>query len=348
MKNFWAVCAILAFFMLIIPITGTGGNLSEQPGDGTSSLSTTDGIFRVLLTSTGSVTEVPDNEYIYGVVAAEVGPSFAVEAMKAQAVASYTYACVVRDQQRKDPSKELNGADISDSSSIHQGYYTVDQMQEKWGDSFEENYNKIKAAVDEVAGEIIVYQGEPILAAFHAISTGKTETSGTVWNTDVPYLASVNSSGDVLSPSYISVVTLTPDELKAKLQEAGVRSFDNDPTKWIGESEKTEAGTVVQIKLGNKKLTGQKVREVLGLRSSAFDVKYENELFTFTVYGFGHCVGMSQYGAEYMAEQGATYQEILKHYYTGVEIISSGQADSSTQTEEGASEPSPTQAEAAA
>ena len=326
MKNFWGLCVILAFFMMIIPVIGmyknTGSNDNQKYLSGEiSDTPDISGVFKVLLTETGEIRELSENEYLYGVVAAEMGPSYHAEALKAQAVASYTYAYRVRAKEHENPSESLKGADISDSSSEYQAYLTEEKLRENWGDQNDANMAIIKSAVDEVCGKLIEYDSQPVLAVFHSMSSGKTESSGNVWSTDLPYLSSVTSNGDTLSPEYISTVTVSPDELKAILTENGVKTFSPDVSEWIGDFEVSEAGTVMNIKLCGKKFTGQKIRSMLGLKSSSFRIEYDGTNFNFTVYGNGHGVGMSQTGAEYMAEQGATYEEILKHYYSGVTIV---------------------------
>ena len=326
MKNSAVLLAILFVIILAVPIIGMerdGSGAGEGPEPVSENSDGSDGqaVFKVMLTETGEVVEVPEEEYICGVVAAEMGAGFHEEALKAQTVASYTYACMVRDRQRERPDKSLNGADLCDSSSVHQAYLTDEKLREKWGENYEKNMEKIKKAVDAVAGQRLVYDGEPVLAVFHAMSSGRTESSEVIWDQELPYLNSVTSSGDALSPGFVHLYEFTYSEFAEILENDGAKVNMEDAANWIGKIEKSDAGTVTSAEICGKKYTGQELRNLLGLSSAVFDVTNENDKIVFRTYGMGHGVGMSQYGAEYMAEQGASYEDILKHYYTGVEIV---------------------------
>ena len=238
------------------------------------------------------------------------------EALKAQAVAAYTN--LVR--LRKNPDSSLGGADISDDPKKHQGYLNEEQQKEKWGDKYERYHEKILSAVSEVAGEAVTYNSEPIVAAYCAISTGKTENASDIWGGELPYLVSVVSSGDKLSPDYSSTVVLSTEQFRQALSGESDIQLGDDPSAWIGNIERTEAGAVKNITIGSKTLTGANARKLFSLRSPAFSVEYSNGNFTFNVSGYGHLIGMSQYGADYMARNGSDYKTILTHYYTGTEI----------------------------
>ncbi|WP_405726283.1 stage II sporulation protein D [Anaerotignum sp.] len=238
-------------------------------------------------------------EYVAGVVAAEMPAAFHEEALKAQAVAARTYQ--VRQMQAAGTDSVLY--------DVGQAYITTEEQKEKWGENYSFYGAKIRKAVRETAGEIMVYEGEPILAAFHAQSAGKTEDAVQVWNSDVPYLKSVNSSEDKKAPQHEITVTFSMEEVKEKLgsTELSVRS-------------RTDAGYVSELQAGERILSGREVREKLGLRSASFRIEKKGEDFCFTTHGYGHGVGMSQYGASFLAEEGKTYREILRHYYSGVEF----------------------------
>ncbi len=250
-------------------------------------------------------------EYIVGVVAAEMPALYEQEALKAQAVAARTYAA--RSLQ--------NGNTVDDLiKSGGQAYNTVEEMQEKWGSNFDTYYNKIKSAVDETKGEIMVYNGEPILAAFHAISSGKTETAENVWENDEPYLQSVESPMDTTAEDYTAQTVMTEEEVISKLQaqkpELSVaKGGFASQTQVI---ERSEAGYIQTIQIGNVVFTGRQVREILGLRSSDFTITQSGENVIFTTKGYGHGAGMSQYGANALAQEGKGYKEILEYYYTDI------------------------------
>ena len=166
------------------------------------------------------------------------------------------------------------------------------------------------------------YNDEYICAVFHAISNGTTENATDVWGGKYPYLISVSSIGDKLSPAYQSQVTFTEKEFKEILQKEGVK-FTKDTEKWIEKITNTETGMVKSIQICGKTLKGTEFRTIFSLKSSTFTYEYKDKKFIFTVNGYGHGVGMSQYGADYMARQGFSYKEILEHYYQGAEIVQS-------------------------
>lgn len=240
-------------------------------------------------------------EYVVGVVAAEMPAAFPEEALKAQAVAARTYQ--IRQMQAAGSDSVLY--------DVGQAYITTEEQKKKWGENYAFYAGKIRNAVRATAGEIMVYNGEPILAAFHAQSAGKTEDAENVWNEAVPYLKSVNSMDDKNAPDNKTVVTFSAKEISNKLgcdlEEVSILS-------------RTEAGYVDDVQAGDKILTGREVREALALRSANFTIeKRENDII-FTVFGYGHGAGMSQYGASFLAEKGMDYHEILNHYYTDIQF----------------------------
>lgn len=268
--------------------------------------------FRILNCDTGEIEKIKADEYIFGVVAAEMPASYETEALKAQAVAAYTFSCYKRNiNQNLD-------YDLSTDYKTYQSYITKEAARERWGENADLYEEKIEKAVKSVSGYILTYQNKPALAVYHAISSGKTESCKNVWGKDYPYLQSVSSEYDKLSPDYISVAEFTVQELEASLKEK--IEFSGDAKNYFGKSTKTSAGTVKETAVCNQKIKGSEVRSLLNLRSSAFDVSYTNEKFVFTVYGYGHGVGMSQFGANYLAKQGATFKEILNTYYNGCKL----------------------------
>ena len=250
-------------------------------------------------------------EYIVGVVAAEMPALYEKEALKAQAVAARTYA--IRNIQSGNTVDDL-------IKSGGQAYNSVDKKKKKWGDNFDTYYNKIKSAVDETRGEIMVYNGEPILAAFHAISSGRTETAENVWENEEPYLKSVESPMDTTAEDYTAQVVMTEEEVISKLQaqkpELSVaKGGFASQTQVI---ERSEAGYIQTIQIGNVVFTGREVREILGLRSSDLTITQKGQDVIFTTKGYGHGAGMSQYGANCLAQEGKNYKEILEYYYTDI------------------------------
>lgn len=255
-------------------------------------------------------------EYLLGVLAAEMSADNHIEALKAQALVAFTYAYHKHIQNKNSG----NDYDLTNDTTLDQGYLDKKGREAKWGEKYSQNEEKIIKLIKEIDKELIVYEDNPILAAYHAISAGNTETALNVWGTDYPYLQNENSVCDLLSPDYMSEVTVTQEDFIKKI--FGEQTEINiDSTNCIGEIKKSESGTVLSIMINNNKFSGIKLREIFNLRSAAFDVVFKNGNFVFTVYGYGHSVGMSQFGANYLAQQGSGYKEIIKTYYRGVNII---------------------------
>ena len=279
-------------------------------------------MLKVFDTTTGQVEEISSFDYVVGAVCAQMPAAFEEEALKAQAVAAYTYAVRQREKAKTAPDKELCGAYFSNDSRKYQAYFTENQQKHYYGDNYDMFIEKIKKAVEAVGGEYLTYKDEPIIAAFHPLSSGKTESAKNVWGSDIPYLVSVDSKYDTSAPKYEQQYEFTAAELKRTLEKSfgGVKLDKDTPEKWFGEPKKSEAETVLSINVGGKDLTGQEIRTALELGSAAFDVEYDDGDFVFTTKGCGHGVGMSQFGANELAKSGKNYKEILEYYYTGAKI----------------------------
>lgn len=277
--------------------------------------------FVLLDCSAGKSLTVSEKDYVIGAVMAEIPPSYHTQAIMAQAVAVHTYAAVLREQQRENPDASLNGADLTTDSTTHQGYVSVEQAKEMYGDNFEVYYQKISEAVEQVWNEILTYDGTPITAVFHAISPGTTESSENIWGKALPYLVPVASSWDELASGYQSEASFTEAQMKSTLSQSFTgMDFGQAAKNWFSNLEYSESGTVLSADVCGKTVTGGEIRTALNLRSAAFEVSFSGGSFTFSVKGYGHGVGLSQNGADFMARQGKTYREILSHYYPGTEI----------------------------
>ncbi len=322
MKSYSMICFFLSLAMIICPLCSvekaTDVISQEFLGEEitVSQDETAVATVKVMNASSKNITEMPLRDYLIGVVASEINAAYHEEAIKAQCVAAHTMLLYSKEYKNDG----LNGADISDSSATHQGFLTEDEQREKWGENYDTYRDKIEKCVDEVIDFTIQYDGEPINAVFHSISNGQTENATDVWGGEYPYLISVNSVGDKLSPAYHSEVKVTAEEFKETMSENGAELGD-EPSKWVEKITNTDTGMVKEIIIGEKSFKGTEIRTLFGLKSSTFTVKYADENFIFTVSGYGHGVGMSQYGADYMARQGFTYKEILKHYYSNTEIV---------------------------
>lgn len=304
-------CAYIKADKLPGPVPGK----SSAPAK-SKALNTADGELTVWDHNAGKTFTISMKEYIKGVVFAEMPVSFEKEALKAQAVIAHTYTLRVMANEQKSPSEDLKGAMISTDSSRHQAYLSEEAAKEKFGENYDSYYKKVSECVEPVLSEVLTYQNEPIIAAFHAISSGSTEDAKNVWGEEVPYLVKTESEGDLLSPGFENALTLTVDEVKNILNKNYPDiAYTDDKASWFAVAESTPSEYVKTVNVLNKQLTGQEVRTLFGLKSSNFTISFADEKFTFTTKGYGHGVGMSQYGADYMARQGKNYKEILSHYY---------------------------------
>ena len=253
--------------------------------------------------SNGQVINLELESYIIGVVGAEMPASFNVEALKAQSVLARTYALKKMDRKEK----------LSDTTS-HQVYKDNNQLKSMWGNDFDKYYNKIKQAVTSTNGEYLTYNGDYIEAIYHSTSNGKTEDSLAVWGNSYPYLKSVDSHWDLEASSYSRKITKDFDNLRII---TGIDFNENTDIKILS---RTNGNRINKIKINDTVFTGIELRTLLGLRSADFDIVFENGEVTFITRGYGHGVGMSQYGANGMAKEGYNYTDILKHYYPGTII----------------------------
>ena len=255
-------------------------------------------------------------EYLFGVVAAEMPASFEPEALMAQAVAARSYAMF-------RVSSGVHGGAVCTDYNCCQAWLSEEELKEKWGAYYDVYSDKIRAAVCETEGQCLAYEGEPILAAFHSSSGGRTESSENVFGQAIPYLVSVDSMEDPAAiPNYISSVELTEDELYAAIaawnEDAAVRVSEG---ALFSEAVFSTSGRLLSVKLCGEEVNGSMLRKVFSLRSSDISWERVDKGIRFTVTGYGHGVGMSQYGANNMAKQGSGWREIVAHYYTGASIV---------------------------
>ena len=276
------------------------------------------GKIKLLHSKTGEVEEVELDSYLVNVVSAEMPVDFEIEALKAQAVVARTYTIY------KMQNKKHENADICDDSNCCQAWISKEDRLSRWeADKSESNWNKIEQAVEETKGKVTTYNNKVINAFFHSNSGGKTEIPVNVWGgTGYPYLQVVETSGEEGYSQYQSEAIYTRDELIEKLKtkyEDITIDFNNDEDCKI--LEYTDSGRVRTVKFGNHELSGTETRSLFNLRSTNFEIIKEDENIKFSVKGYGHGVGMSQTGADSLAKQGKNYEEIIKHFYIGVEII---------------------------
>ena len=268
--------------------------------------------------ASGKTEEMPLEEYIIGVVGAEMPASFELEALKAQAVAARTYTLY----KIQTGGNHGDTADICTDSTCCQAYISEENARNNWGADADAYEEKIETAVRETDGEAVLYGGVPILAVFHSCSAGQTRASGEVWVNDLPYLQAVASPEPADSiPNYYSRVEFTAEEFREKVLSAQPEAdLSGDMSGWLRNAVTDSAGSVETVEVGGVTVKGSTLRSILGLRSACFEWEVEDGRLVFFVTGYGHGVGMSQYGANQMAEEGADYREILTHYYTGVTV----------------------------
>lgn len=274
---------------------------------------------KVLHKGTNKIEEIPFEEYLYGVVSAEMPASYEKEALKAQAIVARTYTLY----KIIGNSSKHKGANICDSSSCCQAWISKENRLSRWEEEKRTEYwNKIVNCVNETQGKIITYEKKPINAFFHSNSGGTTEKPINVWGgSGYPYLQSVQTSGEDAYSQYSSKVTLTKEKFEETMKKAHSNfKIDYKKKDCIKIKEYTEGGRVKTITIGNVELSGVEVRTLFGLKSANFKVTIENKNIIFEVIGYGHGVGMSQTGADSLAKQGKNYEEIIYHFYTGVEI----------------------------
>lgn len=272
---------------------------------------------KLLHSETGDIEDLSLDNYLYGVVAAEMPASYELEALKAQAVVARTYTIY----KIVNGSKHEN-ADICDNPSCCQAWISKENRFNRWeNEDKEANWQKIVLAVDSTAGNYITYNGEPINALFHSNSGGKTELPINVWGGDYPYLVSVETSGEEGYSTYNSEVVFSKDELiKKVLEKYPDFKINFGDSSCIQIIDYTESGRVKTIKIGNINISGVEARNIFGLKSAKFDCRLEGETIKFSVIGYGHGVGLSQSGSDSLAKQGLDYKSIIKHYYKNVEI----------------------------
>lgn len=276
--------------------------------------------FKVYFPNTKEVKTYTIEEYLFGVVAGEMNITYEEEALKAQTIAAYSLALHRKAKRDKVPDKNIMNADVTADSKVDQAFLTKEQIKEKWGNNYEQYAKKLERIISLVKGEYLTYKGEIAQTVYHDTSSGKTETAENMWGSAIEYLTSVQSVGDILNPEYLIKVTVAKDEFVRLLLENDVKISSDKLKSEIEIISRTESGTVLSIKLGDKTLKGTKIREIFNLRSANFDISFTDDKVEFTVRGYGHGVGMSQYGANEMAKQGSSYEDILKWYYKGCEI----------------------------
>lgn len=320
MKKFWKEIATALLLTLLVPglmlntarLFGIGTGAPVEPPPETAATDGTgesNGVMISVLMDNGSVVPMELEEYLVGVVLGEMPADFEPEALKAQSVVARTYTLRMRRNTSKHPN-----ADVCTRSDCCQSYKTGENYLQAGGN--QSSVDKIRSAVAATAGLVLTYNGSLIEATYFSSSGGRTEDAQAVWGNDVPYLQSTDSPEEDYSDKYLVTITMTGEEFQSAL---GI-SLEGPCETWLGTVTYTNGGGVDTAVIGETTFKGTELRNLLGLRSTAFIMTAVGDHITITTRGYGHRVGMSQYGAEAMAVDGASYEEILAHYYIGTTL----------------------------
>jgi len=299
----------LIFILIVVMIPVTLGSIYAGAMR-SSNVSEQDFIVTVYRSETSEHEEVELERYLIGVVAAEMPALFHMEALRAQAIAARTYVIRILENQ-----------DYILDTVMHQAFLDDDQLRERWGDNFDRHFATIEEAVTSTQGMVLAYDDQLITPMFFAMSSGATENSEDVFSSARPYLRSVASVGYEDHENFSVETRFSFDQLQAIFED------DTISRRNIEVAQLSEGGNVLEINIGSNTYTGREVRERLGLRSAAFSIETSRRGILITTYGHGHGVGMSQNGANAMAQNGYDYVEILEHFYQGVELIEKSIAD---------------------
>jgi stage II sporulation protein D len=303
-------------------LSAEGAASSEASRGGTAAHTPSPITIHVYDAAKKAVVDMDMESYVAGVVAAEVPAGYEIEAIKAQAVAARTYALYDMRAYGGSGCNRDENADICTTPSHCQAYANEDTLRTQWGADYDAYWSKILSAVSSTRSEVIVYDDKPIHALFHAVSGGRTEDAQAVFNMNLPYLTSVESSGEESAPRYKAATEFTRKALADKLNAAYPKAKVS-ADRLQGQIEilsRLQSGQVEKVRVGSVTIAGTAFRQATGIPSANFTLGYDEERAVVYTTGFGHGVGMSQAGANAMATRGGTYREILAHYYTGTQI----------------------------
>jgi stage II sporulation protein D len=299
-KSYFIIILIIALSLIILPLPilyqtddAKSAVLSENPKDNIT-----------IIMNDGAEKTISKYDFLFGILC-NLNPNYNIETYKAQTVASYTLLEYAK----------LNGKDkIPQNSVYYQNYLTKSRQKEMLGEDYKKAEKKIKSALDSVYGKQILYKDKPILALYCEVSAGKTESYKVIFKKDLDYLKSVQSVSDLLSPNYQSTVILAPKEVKSALKDYNIK-WQKDKSEWFKIPKTSDSGYIASQKVGDKSFSGKTLYKKLNLKSPYFDVEYKDGKFNFICRGLGYGIGLSLYGANYMAQNGCDYKEILNWYY---------------------------------
>jgi len=301
------------------PPAGDAPVPDQEPAPAPEAGSSIDRLTPLNVLISGKLRQMDMQSYLLGVVRAEMPAAFEEEALKAQAVAARTY---VLHKIAGGGSANHPEADACDDITCCQAYKSEEDAAADWGEDAAEYEAKIRRAVEETDGECVLYEGAPVLAVFHSSSTGTTQDAASVWSASLPYLTAVETpEGEDTVPGYYSTARFPAAELKERLQAAlPDADLEGRASNWFTNIQQQPNGTVTSLCVGGVEVGGSQLRTILELRSACFTISFEEDAVVFSVTGYGHGVGMSQYGANVLASGGMGYKEILEWYYTGAQV----------------------------
>ena len=326
MKEYIQFTVVFAVLLVIIPCLVFLSPQSEKPQSSSLSAEQTapdTQTVKIYFTKEKQVREYPMQDYLLGAVMAQTPADFEPAALQAQAVLAYTYALQRLSAEASNPTADLCGAALSDDTTLYHGFFTPEQAKALYKNDYDKAREKVLAAITAAKGKFLAYNGKPIIVAFHAVSDGHTRSAKDVWSQDIPYLTSVESKPDETLKQALSKTELTSDELKQKLSAKFPEiSFTSDPTQWLKVSQTGEYALVKTVSVCGKEIPAADFCSTLDLASQSFSFECNGGKFIFTCKGLGHLVGLSQLGANEMAKQGATCEQILAHYFPACTLTS--------------------------
>lgn len=310
MKKKWMLVYFILLFLPYLAVLVLGKVGYFTPSEDPEPQGATVTLYRH---ETEKLETLPLRDYLWGVVAGEMPASYPEEALKAQVVASYSYMLHRKETMAAYPASDFgHEGDVCDDPSHCKAYLSPAEAAAKWGEDWlEASEERLSSAVESVLGEALLYDGAAANTVFHAISGGRTEDAADVWGAEVPYLSSVDSHWDLSAKGYASTVTVPLAEFREKLGQQDVTP---------GATVLSTGGSVASQVIGDTTYTGRELRTLFGLRSTRFTLTVHETSAVFQVSGYGHQVGMSQYGASVLAENGYTYRQILSYYYPGTAL----------------------------
>lgn len=324
MKDYIQIIIIFIVFLMFIPaIAFLNHSDSSSKKASSKSFNDIDSV-KIYFTDEKKCRTYTLEEYLIGAVFAQMPADFNTEALKAQAILAHTYILKRSQSEKTSPTDNLNGALISNNAKLYQGFFTEKQAKDFYGKDYEKSYKKIKSAVKAVENYILTYENQPIIVAFHAVSSGQTQSSKIAWGEELPYLQSVESPQDKKMEAASVELSFSIQQLQEKLSAVydDIKFSDSNESSWIKLKSDEKTGYVTTVNICGKEISSSEFIEILDISSPCFTVEFSENKFIFKSMGYGHLVGMSQYGANAMAESGKKYQEILKHYFVGCEISS--------------------------